>query len=240
MSMNDENALMQLDIDIDTTLHSGKRSFRLRVQFASSSRRIVILGPSGAGKSLTLKAIAGLTTPACGHVKLAGRTLFDAAAGINLTPQQRNVAYLFQDYALFPHLTVRQNVGFALARGWRNPGLEHAYAAVDYWLQQFDLQHLAQQFPDQISGGQRQRTALARALAAQPGALLLDEPFAALDRALRVTLRRELDQLQHRLALPMILITHDPDDASWFGGHVLNLRDGQRDACELNAHQDRR
>jgi len=240
MTISHEDALMQLDIDIDTTLHSGKRSFRLRMQFASDSRRIVILGPSGAGKSLTLKAIAGLMTPASGHIRLAGRTLFDAAAGINLTPQQRNVAYLFQDYALFPHLTVRQNVGFGLVRGWRNPGLDQPHAAVDYWLQQFDLQHLAQQFPDQISGGQRQRTALARALAARPGALLLDEPFAALDRALRVTLRRELDQLQCRLALPMILITHDPDDAIWFGGHVLKLCDGRLDEAELDAVKDQR
>ena len=230
--MNSSATLMQLDLDIDTTLRSARRSFRLRVQFASTSRRIVILGPSGAGKSLTLKAIAGLMTPASGHVRLAGRTLFDAGAGINLTPQQRNVAYLFQDYALFPHLTVRQNVGFALQRGWRNPGLEQPHAAVDHWLQRFDLQHLAHQFPDQISGGQRQRTALARSLAAEPGALLLDEPFAALDRTLRVTLRRELDQLQHSSGLPMILITHDPDDASWFGGDVLNLRDGQCDPLE--------
>jgi molybdate transport system ATP-binding protein len=227
-STSSSDAALQLDLDIDTTLRSARRSFRLRVQFASSSRRIVILGPSGAGKSLTLRAIAGLMTPARGHVRLAGRTLFDAGAGINLTPQQRNVAYLFQDYALFPHLTVRQNVGFGLVRGWRNPGLEQQHAAVDHWLQQFDLQHLAHQFPDQISGGQRQRTALARALAAEPGALLLDEPFAALDRTLRVTLRRELDQLQQSLGLPMILITHDPDDASWFGGDVLNLRDGER------------
>ncbi len=232
--MTSSLAPMQLEIDIDTTLRSARRSFRLRLQYASTSPRIVILGPSGAGKSLTLKAIAGLMTPDRGHVRLAGRTLFDTTAGINLTPQQRNVAYLFQDYALFPHLTVRQNVGFALLRGWRNPGPEQQHAAVDHWLRQFDLLHLAHQFPDQISGGQRQRTALARALAAEPGALLLDEPFAALDQTLRVTLRRELDQLQQNLALPMILITHDPDDASWFGGDVLNLRDGLRAGHEDN------
>ncbi|MFT5643978.1 MAG: molybdate transport system ATP-binding protein [Janthinobacterium sp.] len=217
---------MQLELDLDTTLHSGKRSFRLRLQFASTSRRIVIYGPSGAGKSLTLKAIAGLLTPAAGRVTLAGRTLFDTTKNINLTPQQRNVAYLFQDYALFPHLTVRQNVGFGLARGWLNPRPAATHEAVDHWLGQLGLAHLAQQYPDQLSGGQRQRTALARALAAQPGALLLDEPFAALDPALRVKLRSELDQLQRQLALPMILITHDPEDVRLFGDDVLYLRDG--------------
>ena len=226
---------MQLDLDLDTTLHSGKRSFRLRLQFESNSRRIVIYGPSGAGKSLTLKAIAGLLTPAAGHVKLAGRTLFAATEGINLTPQQRNVAYLFQDYALFPHLTVRQNVGFGLVRGWRNPRPAAMHPMVDHWLTQLGLMPLAHQFPDQLSGGQRQRVALARALAAEPGALLLDEPFAALDPALRVTLRSELDQLQRRLALPMILITHDPEDLALFGDDVLHLREGgNRDAQDSN------
>jgi molybdate transport system ATP-binding protein len=222
-----ERSMMQLELDIDTTLHSGKRSFHLRLQFASDRRRIVIYGPSGAGKSLTLKAIAGLMTPAAGCIKLAGRTLFDARAGVNLTPQARNVAYLFQDYALFPHLTVRQNVGFGLVRGWLNPRLDARHPGVDHWLEQLGLSHLAHQFPDQLSGGQRQRTALARALAAQPGALLLDEPFAALDPALRIVLRSELDDLQRRLALPMILITHDPEDVRLFGDDVLHLRDGE-------------
>ena len=220
---------MQLDLDIATTLHSGKRSFALRVVCQSTSQRIVILGPSGAGKSLTLKAIAGLVTPASGHIRLNGRTLFDAAAGINLAPQQRHVAYLFQDYALFPHLTVRQNVAFGLARGWRNPRRNVRHPAVDQWLDSLGLTELAQQYPDQLSGGQRQRTALARALVSEPAALLLDEPFSALDPVLRGQMRRELDELQTRLQVPMIMITHDPDDARLLGDHVLHLRDGRID-----------
>ncbi|MET3130262.1 molybdate transport system ATP-binding protein [Oxalobacteraceae bacterium GrIS 1.11] len=223
---------MQLDLDIHTTVRSSKRSFTLRVQCASDSRRIVIYGPSGAGKSLTLKAIAGLLTPERGHIRLQGRTLFDRAAGIDLAPQARNVAYLFQDYALFPHLTVRQNVGFGLARGWLNPRRSAREASVEHWLEVFDLRELAQQLPQDLSGGQRQRTALARALVAQPSALLLDEPFAALDPALRVAMRAELDQLQRRLAVPMILITHDMDDAAALGEHVLYLRDGRLDRQE--------
>ncbi|NMM38407.1 MAG: ATP-binding cassette domain-containing protein [Glaciimonas sp.] len=225
---------MQFDIDIRKTLRSGQRTFHLNVQLRSDSQRIVIIGPSGAGKSLTLKAIAGLMAPDSGHIRLGESTLFDAQAGINLAPQARNVAYLFQDYALFPHLTVRQNVGFGLARGWRNPCSSDRHATVDYWLDAFHLRHVAQQFPDELSGGQRQRAALARALVTRPQALLLDEPFAALDPALRVRMRSELDALQRRLQVPMILITHDQEDARVFGEQVLELREGQIDAGNIS------
>lgn len=217
---------MQLDIDIDKILHAGQRSFRLQVRYRAQGRRLVIHGPSGSGKSLTLQAIAGLLRPDRGHIRLGGRTLFDAAASIDLTPQARQLGYLFQDYALFPHLNVRQNIAFGLARGWRNPPRDAGDASVEYWLDAFDLRPMAQQVPAQLSGGQRQRTALARALVAQPRALLLDEPFAALDTALRSTLRRELDLLQRDLQVPMILITHDPEDVALFGEQVLHLRDG--------------
>ncbi|MFZ4878693.1 sulfate/molybdate ABC transporter ATP-binding protein [Janthinobacterium sp. Mn2066] len=226
---------MQLDLDIRATLRSGKRSFNLHVQCTSSSQRIAVFGPSGAGKSMTLKAIAGLFTPSEGHIRLNGRTLFDSAAGINLAPQQRNVAYLFQDYALFPHLTVRQNVGFGLRRGWFNPRARTKLEKVDQWLDAFHLQELAHQYPDELSGGQRQRVALARALVSDPAALLLDEPFAALDPALRVKMRLELSQWQQRLEVPIILITHDPEDARILGEHVLYLRDGQIDSAENKA-----
>jgi molybdate transport system ATP-binding protein len=228
---------MHLDMDISATLSAGKRRFELRVQCTSDSARIVIYGPSGAGKSLTLKAIAGLVTPDSGHIRVNGRTLFDAAAGINLPPQARNMAYLFQDYALFPHLTVRQNVAFGLRRGWRNPSRDADADAAQRWIDAFGLGELAQHYPDQLSGGQRQRTALARALVVEPDAVLLDEPFAALDPYLRGQMRAELDTLQRRLAVPMILITHDPEDARLLGEHVLQLREGRVDnSGDLIAH----
>jgi molybdate transport system ATP-binding protein len=217
---------MQFDLQIQKTLRSAKRQFALDIQFKSDCQRIVILGASGAGKSLTLKAIAGLITPDSGHIHLAGTTLFERDKSINLAPQLRQVAYLFQDYALFPHLNVRQNIAFGLVTGWRNPPAQMINDKVDYWLKAFHLQELAQQFPHELSGGQKQRTALARALIAEPRALLLDEPFAALDTALRVSMRNELDALQRSLQIPMILITHDEEDAQVFGDEILYLRDG--------------
>ena len=217
---------MQLDIDIGKTLKSAKRSFQLQVRFQTDSQRLVILGPSGSGKSLLLKAIAGLMRPDRGHIHLDGTRLFDHRAKIDLPTQRRQMAYLFQDYALFPHLNVRQNIGFGLSRGLLNPRATLQHEAVDYWLDAFELRPVADQLPDELSGGQRQRTALARALIAQPRALLLDEPFSALDPQLRTHMRRELDDLQQRLQVPMLLITHDPEDAEVFGEQVLHLRDG--------------
>lgn len=218
---------MSVELQIQKQLRAADRVFDLDIAFASDSQRIVLYGPSGSGKSLTLKAIAGLMTPDAGHIRLNGRTLFDAGQGIDLRVQQRNVAYLFQDYALFPHLTVAQNIAFGLARGCFNLRHPAEHPAVARWLQAFELQAIAHSRPAQISGGQRQRVALARALAAEPDILLLDEPFSALDLTLRERMREELAQLQNRLQVPMLLITHDPADVEALGQTVFELRDGR-------------
>ena len=203
-----------------------ERDFLLDIAFRSTSQRIVLFGSSGAGKSLTLQTIAGLITPDEGEIVLNETTLLDTANAIDLSPQARRIAYLFQDYALFPHLNVRQNIAFGLKRGWWNPSKHVAHADVDYWLRAFDLTQVARQFPAQLSGGQKQRVALARALVPHPQLLLLDEPFSALDMALRQRMRQELADLQSRLDIPMVLITHDPDDVAMFGDQVVNLREG--------------
>lgn len=215
------------DLDLARRLQHGGRRFDLAVRLRSTAQRLVLFGPSGAGKTQTLQLIAGLARPDAGHVRLAGSTLFDAGAGVNLPPQARRLGLVFQDYALFPHLTVRQNVAFGLARGWLNPRRQGRHEAVERWLETFGLASLADHYPGQLSGGQRQRTALARALVAQPRALLLDEPFAALDRGLRRRLRDELARLLDGLRLPMILITHDEEDVEALADEVVHLDGGR-------------
>ncbi|MBP0592110.1 ATP-binding cassette domain-containing protein [Paraburkholderia sp. LEh10] len=217
---------MPLSVDIRKTLHAAERQFTLDVSFTASAQRMVLFGPSGAGKSLTLQAIAGLLRPDAGRITLHGDTLFDSERGIDQKPQARRLAYLFQDYALFPHLNVRQNIGFGLHAGWLNPGRRYSHPQIDYWLDALDLMKVAGHRPMQLSGGQKQRVALARALVAQPRLLLLDEPFSALDYALRERMRRELSDLQTRLDIPMLLITHDPDDVAAFGDQVVQMYDG--------------
>lgn len=231
---------MSIDIAFRRVIHSAERRFALNVAFSSPQRRIVIYGPSGAGKSLTLRAIAGLLTPDEGRIAVNTRVLFDSAARTNLSPQVRKVGYLFQDYALFPHLTVAQNVAFGIGKSVFNPRRSAIPESARQWLAAFELDGVANSYPAQISGGQKQRTALARALSADPDMLLLDEPFSALDPPLRARMRVELAALQARLDLQLLIITHDPADIEAFGDHVLQMRDGQlvtdADADSLPAH----
>ena len=228
---------MGFDVDIHKTVRSEHRSFELRVRFTTRARRSVIFGPSGAGKSLTLQALAGLLKPDTGHITFAGDVLFDSASGTDMPARRRGFGYLFQDYALFPRLNVRQNIAFGLSHGLRNPSARIDNAAVDRWLRAFELVDVAAQRPSELSGGQRQRTALARALVHSPRALLLDEPFSALDPDLRERMRSELDELLQRIDIPIVMITHDPEDLDWFGDESLYLRDGA--ICERPAASPR-
>lgn len=218
---------MWLELDIQRQLQAAGQHFTLQAALRCTQPNVVLFGPSGAGKSLTLKAVAGLLRPDAGVIRMHGQPLFDAAAGINLSPQRRRIGYVFQDYALFPHLSVRQNVAFGLQRGLFNPRRSHRIAAVEQWLQAFRIDHIGDLLPAQISGGQRQRTALARALVTQPQALLLDEPFAALDHALRAHLRQELETVLDQTGIPLLLISHDPEDVDMFGQQVVHLAEGR-------------
>jgi molybdate transport system ATP-binding protein len=218
---------MTWDVAIRRTLHHGRTRFDLHVAFASARPRVVLFGPSGAGKTQTLRMIAGTAHPDEGRIEVAGRVLLDTARRVRLTPQQRSLGYVYQDYALFPHLTVLQNIAFARSPGLRNPPRRVSDPDVERWVSAFRLQPVADHFPHQLSGGQRQRAALARALVTRPSALLLDEPFAALDNALRAHLRAELAELQSQIRIPMLLITHDDDDVRALADDVVRLDHGR-------------
>lgn len=216
-----------ITVRIKKKLSAGPREFQLDINIASNATRIVLFGPSGSGKTLTVQAIAGLLQPDKGCVVVSGNTLFDSEQGVNLAPQQRKLAYLQQDYALFPHLTVAQNIGFGMKKGWLNFGRKALPDAAQHWIDAFELDGILQSFPSEISGGQKQRVALARALVVQPRLLLLDEPLAALDTGLRNKMRNELAALQAAIDIPTILITHDPEDALVLADEVFQMHDGQ-------------
>jgi molybdate transport system ATP-binding protein len=216
---------MRIVVDIEKKLRADSREFHLRMRFESDADVTVLYGESGAGKSLTMQAIAGLIRPDTGRIVVSERVLFDSAHRIDVRARHRRVGLVFQDYALFPHLTVRQNIAFAQNRGWFNRRSIDANATATMASMQLDA--LADAYPSDLSGGQRQRVALARALASRPQLLLLDEPFSALDSELRSRLREELIETHQRAGIPMIVITHNADDVAAFGGKVVRVRDGR-------------
>ena len=218
---------MMWQVSLQKQLGHKGALFEIDMAFTSDAQRLVLFGPSGAGKTQTLMMMAGLNAPQQGKVVFKDKLFFDSHSGVHLPARQRGLGYVFQDYALFPHLTVRQNIGFALAQGWGNPSPADQDPATGHWMEVFQLQAVADLYPEQLSGGQRQRTALARALVASPRALLLDEPFAAMDRPLRQRLRSELLQLQADLSLPMVLITHDEEDVQAFAQEVIQVDKGR-------------
>jgi molybdate transport system ATP-binding protein len=217
---------VRIEVDIRKTLRSGSQAFQLDVAFVCVDDLNVIFGASGAGKSVTLKAIAGLEHPDEGRIAVDGRVLFDSAAGVNVPTRDRNVGYLFQDYALFPHLSVEENVAFAETSWWQRRPSAKVRRRVHDLLELFEIAELAESHPWQLSGGQRQRVGLARALLRKPDILLLDEPFAALDPLLRIRMRQELLNTQWLFKVPLLVITHDPQDVAGLAEHLLLLRKG--------------
>ena len=208
-------------IHIDASLTLG--DFELAPQLQVGPGITVLFGQSGAGKTLTLEAIAGLLTPNSGRIVIHGRSVFDATTGLNIPPYDRRLGYVVQSYALFPHLTVAQNVAYGV---FDLPRAEREQR-VDGLLRTLGIQDLADRRPARISGGQAQRTALARALVRRPRALLLDEPFAALDEGVALTLRRELRRLVRDLDLPVLMVTHDLTEASHIGDRIAVMDAGK-------------
>lgn len=197
--------------------------FAMDVAFEAPAGSITALfGPSGSGKTTVLRAIAGLQEMAEARISSGDRVWTDTASGIAIAPHRRPVGFVFQDYALFPHLTVREQL--ALAMGHR-PAAERA-GRIAALLEMVRLEGLGDRRPAALSGGQQQRAALARALARDPAVLLLDEPFAAVDWGLRETLRHELVRLQRALALTVVLVTHDFEDVAKLAAHLVVLEGG--------------
>ena len=216
-----------IDVDLKLSLRDQQRRFELRMSFRSAAPVLALFGPSGAGKSLTMQAMAGLLRPDAGHVRISGRSLFDSHQSIDLAPAERRIGYLFQSYALFPHLSVRANIGFGLG-SWRQSRLSRDDQDwVTTLLERLDLQGLAEARPADLSGGQQQRVALARALACRPGLLLLDEPFAALNPLLRRGMREQLKQLREQWQIPIVMISHDVDDVLALADEALVIEQGQ-------------
>ncbi|HEV8643390.1 MAG TPA: ABC transporter ATP-binding protein [Methylomirabilota bacterium] len=197
--------------------------FTLDVEWAAGDGVVVLFGPSGAGKTLTLQCLAGLLRPDAGRVVVDGTVLFDAGAGVELPPQRRRVGYVFQGYALFPHLTVAQNVAFGL-RDLPRPRRDERVAGV---MERLGLTGLERRYSGELSGGQRQRVALGRALAIDPALLLLDEPLSALDQPLRRALRDELRAILEHCGTAAVVVTHDFTEAYQLGDRVV-VYDGGR------------
>lgn len=214
---------------LDLTLRL--RAFELGVALDVDGGAVALVGPSGSGKTTVLRAIAGLTRPDRGRVQLGREAWFDSARSVDLPPEERSVGFVFQDYALFPHLTVEQNVAFG------------GKARVRDLLERFGIAHLAAARPARLSGGERQRVGLARALARDPRVLLLDEPLSALDPHTRAAVRAELKSVLSELPLPTLIVTHDFEDAVALASRVGVLLRGRllqlgapRDLVDAPAH----
>jgi ABC-type sulfate/molybdate transport systems ATPase subunit len=210
---------MPLEVQIEKRL----QAYTLSVAFATGAKPLAVLGPSGAGKTMTLRCIAGLERPDSGRIALNDRVLFDSAKNINVPSRDRHIALLFQNYALFPHLTVAENIAFGLDR-------LAPYERLTRTREQISTLHLGgleNRHPRELSGGEQQRTALARALATNPEALLLDEPLSALDTHLRNQIEHQLQDTLSQYRGAALLVTHNIEEAYRLGTDLLVLSKGQ-------------
>lgn len=209
---------MSLYVDIEKNF----RDFSLRVKLTDASSSMGILGASGSGKSMTLRCIAGIETPDKGKIIINGKTVFDSEKGINEKTQKRKAGYLFQNYALFPTMTVEKNIGC----GFRGKKGERDRMVAEY-IRRYHLEGLEKRYPHQLSGGQQQRAALARMMIGEPDVILLDEPFSALDSYLKDVLQRDMKEFLKDYKGDMVLVTHSREEAFQFCRELTLLKDGR-------------
>lgn len=216
---------------IKVELEKKLEGFEFQLQFESKARRIGILGASGCGKSMTLKMLAGIEEPDAGRIEVDGHVLFDKRKRINQKPQQRNVGYMFQNYALFPTMTVEENLRVGV-EGWAKKSnicsKPEKKARVETLSTQFHLDGLMKKYPAELSGGQQQRVALARIFAYEPEVILLDEPFSAMDSFLKSRLQQELQEMLKSFSGTIIWVSHDRDEIYQFSEELLILQDGRK------------
>ena len=208
---------------LEVTLRTRLPGFTLDVAWTAGDGVTVLFGPSGAGKTLTLQCLAGPVRPEAGRIVVDGRVLFDGVGGIQVPPQARRIGYVFQGYALFPHLTVQANIVFGLRRETEAVRAQRSAAVIE----RLGLGGLEDRYPHELSGGQKQRVALGRALAIAPTFVLLDEPLSALDLPLRRTLQEELRSLLTEWKVPAVLVTHDLAEAYELGDQVVIYEAGR-------------
>ncbi len=208
---------------LSVSLKKRVNGFNLDVSWEIGNELAVLFGYSGAGKSMTLQMIAGLITPDEGIICSNGEILFDSSSNINISPQNRSFGYVFQDLALFPHMTVKKNIAFGL-KGCNKAESEKR---VNEMILLFQLKGLEEKYPSEISGGQKQRVACARALIRRPAALLLDEPFSALDNPIRLEMRQILKDIRNEFDIPVILVTHDIFEAISVADKMIIYSEGR-------------
>jgi molybdate transport system ATP-binding protein len=195
----------------------------LDIQFDVPNNILVLFGPSGCGKTTTLRCIAGLTKPDEGQITWKEQYFFHDQQAIFVPPRNRNIGYMFQEYALFPHMNVRSNILYGAKT--KGPKAESLFAEL---LDLLKIAHLIERCTDNLSGGEKQRVALARALMARPQILLLDEPLSALDEKTRLELQRELKNMQQLLQIPFLLVTHNWDEAQTMGDQIIFMNQGKQ------------
>lgn len=218
---------MGIHVSLKTKLKADTRNFFLNIDFKSDNSFVVLTGPSGSGKTVTLQMIAGLIQPDEGLIRIGNKTVFDSKKKINSKPRNRETGYLFQHYALFPHMSVKNNIAMGLRKKWFHRLTKNDEKTINHFLHLFEIDVLAHSKPQNLSGGQKQRVALARALVSKPGVLLLDEPFSALDHGLRSRLRKLLLEIQSHFNIPVVMITHSSCDVKAFGGRLVEYNDGR-------------